>query len=192
MSDDLLKSLLPALGIAAFERREDGSFTSVAPPPPWFDRLVADPSFPFLGHILEEANQFWRSGSPGLREWGPVAEVDASGAEFHYKVAAVVTADARFLVFELDKASEQVRRVMQTVRTRQLEVEQTGEWSAARQAERRALRLAAHDLQEALERFRQTGSDAASAEITAELSARGEALLKAVHAADRPARPRPE
>ena len=91
MSEDLLKSLLPALHIAAFERREDGSFTSLAPPPAWFGRLVADPAFPFLGHILEEANVFWRSGGPGLREWGPVAEVDASGAEFHYKVAAVVT-----------------------------------------------------------------------------------------------------
>ena len=78
MSEDLLKSLLPALHIAAFERREDGSFTSLAPPPAWFGRLVADPAFPFLGHILEEANVFWRSGGPGLREWGPVAEVDAT------------------------------------------------------------------------------------------------------------------
>ena len=31
MSDDLLKSLIPALDIAAFERRDDGSFESIAP-----------------------------------------------------------------------------------------------------------------------------------------------------------------
>jgi hypothetical protein len=182
MSEDLLKSLLPALDIAAFERREDGSFTSLAPPPAWFGRLVADPAFPFLGHILEEANVFWRSGGPGLREWGPVAEVDASGAEFHYKVAAVVTADARFLVFRLDQATEQIRRVMQTIRSRQLEAEQSGPESAAGQTARLTARHAAHALDEVLERFRKGGGD------VAELSATSEALLQAVRALDEPTR----
>ena len=187
MSDDPLKSLIPALGIAAFERRDDGSFGSVAPVPPWFTRLVSDPAFPFLGHILEEANRFWLASGPGLREWGPVAEVDEAGAEFHYKVAAVTTAEGRFLIFQLDRASEQIRRVLQTVRSRQLEAEQTGEESAARQAKRRAIRMAADDLQEALARFRGLGADVASDQVVADLTARSEALLNAVYAADRPA-----
>jgi hypothetical protein len=187
MSDDLLKSLIPALDIAAFERHDDGSFGSIAPVPPWFTRLVADPAFPFLGHILEEANRFWVAKGPGLREWGPVAEVDEAGAEFHYKVAAVTTAEGRFLIFQLDRASEQIRRVLQTVRTSQLEAEQTGAGSAVRQAERRAIRMAADDLQEALARVRESGADAGSDRAVAELSARSEALLNAVYAADRPA-----
>ena len=187
MSDDLLKSLIPALDIAAFERRDDGSFESIAPMPVWFPQVVTDPSFPFLGHILEEANRFWLSSTPGLREWGPVAKVDEAGTEFHYKIAAITTAEGRFLILQLDRASEEIRRVLQTVRTRQLEAEQTGEGSAARQAERRAVRMAATDLQETLARVRGLGAGIAPDEAVAELSARSEALLNAVFAADRPA-----
>ena len=186
MSDDLLKSLIPALDIAAFERRDDGSFGSIAPVPPWFTRLASDTAFPFLGHILEEANRFWLAGRPGVYEWGPVAEVDEAGAEFHYKVAAVTTAEARFLIFQLDRASDQVRRVMQTVRSRQLEVEQTGDASAARHAALRAVRIAADHVQEALGRVRGLGSEVTAHRAVAELSASSEALLNAVRAADRP------
>jgi hypothetical protein len=187
MSDDLLKSLIPALDIAAFERRDDGSFGSIAPVPPWFTRLASDPAFPFLGHILEEANRFWLAGRPGVYEWGPVAEMNEAGAEFHYKVAAVTTAEGRFLIFQLDRASDQIRRVLQTVRTRQLEAEQTGDESAARQAERRAIRIAADHLQEALGRVRKLGSEVTSHRAVAELSASSEAFLNAVRAAERPA-----
>ena len=89
MSEQVLSTLLPALTMAAFERRADGAFASVAPPPPWFTRIASDPTFPFLGHILEEANHFWQRGTSGTSEWGPCAEVDETGKEFHYKVTAV-------------------------------------------------------------------------------------------------------
>jgi hypothetical protein len=124
MSDDVLKMVLLALDLAAFERREDGSFSSMAPRPEWFGRLVADPTFPFLGHILEEANEFWATGESGRREWGPVAEVDESGSEFHYKVAALAVPGGQFLVFQLDLGSDQVRQVLQKVRTDMLVAEQ--------------------------------------------------------------------
>jgi hypothetical protein len=118
MSDEA--SVLTAMAIAAFERNQDGSFSPLAPLPAWFMRIVADGTFPFMGHILEEANQFWRSGSPGRQDWGPCAEVDESGAEFHYTVAAVSERDREYLVFQLDPGSDRMREVLQRERERAL------------------------------------------------------------------------
>lgn len=144
MSDDILKAVLPALDLAAFERRDDGSFKSIAPRPEWFGRLVADPTFPFLGHILEDATVFWDSGEIGRREWGPVAEVDESGSEFHYKVAAIAAPGGQFLVFQLDLGSDQVRQVLQKVRTDMLAAEQrAGSDARMRKAHLSSLRRSA-------------------------------------------------
>src|SRR5262249_22458651 len=118
MSQDT--SLLPALEIAAFERRKDGSFSPVAAPPAWFNRIIADGVFPFLGHILEEANQFWTSRAPGRRDWGPCAELDESGTEFHYIVSALTAGDRQYLVFQLDPGSDRMRQMLQQVRERAL------------------------------------------------------------------------
>lgn len=116
MTDDALAALLPALGIAAFERRPDGSFRALAPPPAWFPRLARDGTFPFLGHILDEANDFWNARESEVREWGPCAEVGESGREFHYRIKAL-TIDARaYLIFQLDEGAEQVRELLQKVR----------------------------------------------------------------------------
>ena len=89
MTDRPLSTLLTALGIAAFERSADGGLQSLAPLPAWFTRLSRDGTFPFLGHILEEANAFWTSGADGVREWGPCADADESGHEIHYRVKAL-------------------------------------------------------------------------------------------------------
>ncbi len=125
MSDDSLSSLLPTIDIAAFERTADGSFTPAAPTPRWFRRL-GDVTFPFLGHILEEANQFWGGRAPGFREWGPCAEVDEAGREFHYKVTAVTVPDKQFLLFQLDPASDRLRAALQKARDQNLAVGQEG------------------------------------------------------------------
>jgi hypothetical protein len=113
-------TLLSALHIAAFERGPDGSFSPLAPPPEWFTRITAGGTFPFLGHILEEANQFWDRRAPGRRDWGPVAEVDKAGGEFHYTVTAINAGDAQYLVLELDPGSDRVREVLQQVRSQAL------------------------------------------------------------------------
>lgn len=123
MSDDVLTALLPAIGIAAFERRADGSFNSLTPPPAWFSRLVGNETFPFLGHVLEEAVEFWRRSASGVQEWGPCAEVDEAGTEFHYKVAAVALNGREVLLFELDTASDRLREVLQAAREHALSVE---------------------------------------------------------------------
>ena len=78
MSEDLLKALMNGLGIAAFERRADGSSGRSAAPS-WFARLAGDGTFPFLGHILEEAGLFWTKGEPMLREWGRAPNWTKSG-----------------------------------------------------------------------------------------------------------------
>ena len=102
MNDEALSSLLPALGYAVFARGADGAFTALAPPPDWFKRL-GDVTFPFLGHILEEATDFWGSGTPGCQEWGPCAEVDRHGIEFHYKVIAYTLANRQLLLFQIGR-----------------------------------------------------------------------------------------
>ena len=122
MSDESLKLLLPAIDVAAFERTPDGAFLSVAPSPPWFARLVGDVTFPFLGHILEEATEFWAQSTTGTREWGPCAEVDESGDEFHYRVTAVILPGKQYLVFQRDAGAERLREVLQKVRAQALGV----------------------------------------------------------------------
>jgi hypothetical protein len=117
---DVVTKLLPAIDIAAFTRARDGSFSPVAPHPRWFERLVAETTFPFLGHILEEANLFWQRGTAGVREWGPCAEVNDEGHEFHYRVLAVTVDDSQFLLFELDSGSDRMREVLQKVREQAL------------------------------------------------------------------------
>jgi hypothetical protein len=116
MTEDLAIKLLPAMDIAAFRRSAEGSFALIAPTPRWFDRLVDDTTFPFLGHILEEATTFWQRGAVGSREWGPCAEVNEVGREFHYRVLAVNAESGQFLVFQLDPGAERMREVLQKVR----------------------------------------------------------------------------
>ena len=124
MTDNALSTLLTALGIAAFERGAGGGFQSLAPVPTWFARLSRDGTFPFLGHILEEANGFWNSGADGLREWGPCVKVDDSGREAHYLVKALRVNTRTYLVFQVDEGAERLREVLQKVRADALAKEQ--------------------------------------------------------------------
>jgi hypothetical protein len=120
MSDEVASTLFPALEIAAFGRGPDGGFASISPVPAWFARLVDDTTFPFLGHILEEAIQFWNSGTSGFQEFGPCAEVDQAGREFHYKVLAVSTPERQFLLFMRDPGTDRMRGVLQKAREQAL------------------------------------------------------------------------
>jgi hypothetical protein len=124
MNEEVLPALLSALGYAVFVRGADGTFTPLAPPPDWFKRL-GDVTFPFLGHILEEANDFWRGGTSGFQEWGPCAEVDPNGVEFHYKVIAHNLANRQLLLFQLDTESDHMRGVLSVVRSQSLAAEQS-------------------------------------------------------------------
>jgi hypothetical protein len=189
MSQDLLKAVLPALDIAAFERRGDGSFKSIADRPAWFGRLIADPTFPFLGHILVEAQEFWASGKLSRKEWGPVAEVDDAGAEFHYKVAALSTGSGQFLIFQLDRGSDEMRNVLQKVRTDLLASEQrAGADAKARKVHIGELRRAADEFRSALRGVKKA---AAGDSHLAPLSTASDDLLQAIDTivqATRPAR----
>ena len=124
MLNDPLPTLVTALDIAAFERTPDGSFRALAPLPAWFARLARDETFPFLGHILDEAQTFWRSRRVGVREWGPCAEVDDGGKEFHFLVKAVSDGVRGYLVLQLDTGAERMREVLQKVRAEALEAAQ--------------------------------------------------------------------
>jgi hypothetical protein len=123
MSAHDLPRVLVALEIAAFSRAADGSFVALAPTPDWFTRITSDTTFPFLGHILEEAGLFWRSGEPGSRQWGPCAEVNESGEEYHYMVSALVADGGQYLVFQLDPGADRMRELLQKVRSEALSAE---------------------------------------------------------------------
>jgi hypothetical protein len=123
VSEQQLTTLLPVLGTAAFRRDDDGTFIALAPMPEWLQRLTSDTTFPFLGHILEEAAAFWRRRTPGLAEWGPCAEVDEQGHEYHYSVTAIVDRSGEYLVFQIDRGADRMREVLQKVRSEALSAE---------------------------------------------------------------------
>lgn len=116
MSDPALSRLLTALDIAAFQGLHENEFRPVTQPPTWFGRLSRDGTFPFLGHILEEARAFWRSGDEGVQQWGPCAELTEDGREFHYLVKALTVHGRAYLVFQLDESADRMRDVLQKVR----------------------------------------------------------------------------
>jgi hypothetical protein len=182
MSDLLFTRLLAALDIAAFSRNIDGTFSALAPAPSWFPH-VADDTFPFLGHILEEANEFWRSGISGAREFGPCAEVDASGREFHYRVKALTVGShgSQFLVFELDAGSDRLRDTLQKARTQAL----IGEQDRAKHDQAIAeLRKTVREILDLLERLSTTTPDAAQGEAIALLRTKSAGLLDTAHKLD--------
>lgn len=177
MNDPVPAALLTAMQIAAFERRADGSFASVAPPPGWFGPLVADPTFPFLGHILEDAGHFWQSGLDGARDYGPCADVDDRGREFHYKVTALAVGGRQFLVFQLDPGGDQLREVLQKVRARALEGGFDPSSQAALAAVRKLVRRKGEEMHELLRRWLSTAQTEAQFELWRSISARCDELM---------------
>jgi hypothetical protein len=111
-----LAAVVRALEIGIFEQGPDGGFASVAPVPDWMTAFSRNPTFPFLGSFLTEARDFWSEPREGRLTWGPCAESDATGREFHFTVSAVSLPDHRFLIFELDRNAEQTRAVLQKAR----------------------------------------------------------------------------
>jgi hypothetical protein len=172
MNDEVLSTLLPALGYAVFARDANGSFAALTPPPDWFKRL-GDVTFPFLGHILEEANQFWDSGTPGSQEWGPCAEVDPSGVEFHYKVIAHTMANRQLLLFQLDTESDHIREVLSVVRTQSLKEEQT---RGARSMTAMDIRLIREEIQRILGKLLGSGINETQTDLLEKLSTRCDEL----------------
>src|SRR5262245_9565535 len=181
MSEDLLKALMSGLGIAAFERRPDGSFAAVvAPMPRWFARLAGDGTFPFLGHILEEAGRFWTKGEPMLREWGPCAEVDEVGREFHYKVTAVTMAPKHYLIFQLDPGADRLQKMLQKVRNDQLAIEQRASSDAAFAIAMEEVKLAAEQVRDVLRELTPAAAAPPSLDQRTKLAATCDELLRRV------------
>jgi hypothetical protein len=164
---ETLAPLLQAINIAVFERRRDGSFARVTAPPPWFWRLAQE-TFPFLGHILEEAHQFWESGESGSREWGPCVDTDEAGREFHYKVMAVTVEGKAYLLFQLDPDSDRLREVLQKVREQSLGAEQQG--GRTRALLGRAVRQSGDDIRDLLAQLLATGLTGAQIDLLKSLT----------------------
>jgi hypothetical protein len=172
MDDHLLSTLLPAAGIAAFERDAEGAFTAVVPLPAWFSSLAGDGTFPFLGHVLEEASAFWSGATSGSREWGPCAGIDESGREFHFTVTAAADGQTQYLLFRLDPGSDKVRDVLQQVRQRTLDAERHARREAV---DARSLSTEVHVL---LGRLLASGPTPAQVEVLTQLAARCDELVQ--------------
>lgn len=120
MSSDALAAVVTALEIGIFEQGPDGGFSSVGTPPAWMAAFSRNPTFPFLGSFLPQARQFWSEPRADRLTWGPCAEVDPTGREFHFTVSAVSLPDRKFLVFELDRHAEPMRALLQKAREQAL------------------------------------------------------------------------
>ena len=126
MSNDALQAVVTALEIGIFEQGPDGGFSSVGTPPAWMAAFSRNPTFPFLGSFLPQARQFWSEPRADRLTWGPCAEVDPEGREFHFTVSAVSLPGRKFLVFELDRHAEPLRALLQKAREQALARERTG------------------------------------------------------------------
>ena len=127
MSDDALQAVVSALEIGIFELGAEGEFASVGAPPAWMAAFSRNPTFPFLGSFLPQAREFWLEPRADRLTWGPCAEVDAGGREFHFTVSALSLPDRKFLVFELDRHAEPMRALLQKARDQALARERVGE-----------------------------------------------------------------
>ena len=177
MGDDLLAGLLQAMDMVVFERRPDGAFVTITEPPRWFALMNADLRFPFLGHILAEAGDFWDRRVPGVQDWGPAAELDEHGKEFHYKVMAVQAEERQYLVFQLDRGSERMRETLQKVREKALAEGTRAKRTTAAASE---ARRTGTDLYDLLGRLRATGLSQAQNDIVAELTDVCDELLMSI------------
>jgi hypothetical protein len=169
MSASQLETLLPLLDVAAFLRHSDGSFSSISQPPAWFERLTSDATFPFLGHILEEANAFWQRGLQGAVDYGPCAEVDDNGKEYHYLVTAVSGPSAQYLVFQIDRGADRMRGILQKLRSEALSAAQDG---VAYQAVIADLRETNQEVKELLRRLLLAGLNPTQLEMVNQLASR--------------------
>jgi hypothetical protein len=167
MGDDLLAGLLQAMDMVVFERRPDGAFVTITEPPRWFALMNADLRFPFLGHILAEAGDFWDRRVPGVQDWGPAAELDEHGKEFHYKVMAVQAEERQYLVFQLDRGSDRTREILQKVRERSLAESTRSKRTTSLASDARHTVADIHDL---LARLRATGLTQAQTDVMAEVT----------------------
>src|SRR5262249_5180525 len=182
MSDEVLNTLMSGLGIAAFERRVDGSFAAVSPVPTSFQWLAGDGTFRFLGHILDAARDFWNSGEPKLREWGPCCEVDEAGHQFHYKVTAVTMSGRQYLVFQLDQDSDQMQAVVQKLRERELVDEQEAAAAAVAAPSLKVVREAVEDFRALLRRWPSSASIPPPLDLLTALSLKSDELIRRLDA----------
>ena len=177
MDIQALATVAGALGIAAFSRQADGSFEPLGPAPDWFVTVTSGDTFPFLGHILEEAGTFWQRATPGRADWGPVAEVDGQGREYHYLVTALTVGTNQFLVFQLDAGAERMRDVLQKVRSEALSAEQD---HASHRAAAESLHKTNGEIKTLLTQLSRTGLSPEQTELFKGLSQRSLSLTNGI------------
>lgn len=118
-----LAGVLTSLGLALFERVEEGSFAPVGPVPSWFVELFPDARgervalgelTPFLDAFLYEAEACWESGDGDRVGSGPWVETDAAGRELHLEASALASGAAKYLLVETARIPyDETRAVMQ-------------------------------------------------------------------------------
>jgi hypothetical protein len=112
---------------------------------------------------------------PGSHEYGPCAEVDEAGREFHYRVKAVTIGErgSQFLIFELDPGSDRLREALQKARDQGLVFERNRTTQVAAAGD---VRLVALEIQALVNQL------PADADLLDALSAKCEVLIQAANA----------
>jgi len=125
--------ILNALGLAVFERNDDGSFTLVSEPPDWswrfaFPKLVPlsrqrlTEVFPLLETFLCEADEFWSMTQDALLESGPWTQKDAFGQICTLQASAISPSSQPCLLLSLaGRQFEESRVILQAARDRAIQ-----------------------------------------------------------------------
>jgi signal transduction histidine kinase len=120
--------ILSALGLAVFQRNDDGSFTLVSEPPDWswrfaFPKLVPlsrqklTDVFPLLDTFLCDADEFWGTAQNSPLESGPWTQKDAFGQTCTLQASAISPSSQPFLLLGLPgRQFEESRVVLQAAR----------------------------------------------------------------------------
>ncbi len=112
MDNALLASVLKALEITVFERKDKDVFRLLGIPPDWFkeffkqDKLKMEylnpgEKFPFLENFLIDAEYFWDSETTGCLRSGLWIETDASGKEYTLEASAILINKTKILMIRL-------------------------------------------------------------------------------------------
>ena len=117
-----------------------------------------------------------------LREWGPCAEVDEVGHQFHYKVSAVTMTGRHYLIFQLDPGADRLQTMLQKVRERELASEQEAAAAGTAAPSMRVVRETAAELRALLRQWPGPSSTEPLLELRMALTLKADDLIKRLDA----------
>ncbi len=149
------EKIVTALGLATFERNEDGSFRRLTWPPKWFCDVAPEPAravaavrleehFPFLEVFFYEAEEVWERGGVEELRSGAWTETTPEGGELNLQAIALSLGDRQVLVMrQAGEDHEEHRVILQKARETSLAFTRLNQETAKKEV---LLHCIVHDL----------------------------------------------